>query len=225
MSNDPKAIAGTYAANLVQDGMIVGLGTGSTSRFAILRLGERVKEGLQITAIPTSEASAQLARELGITLVDFEHTHHLDITIDGADEIDEHFYMVKGGGGALLREKVVASMTKRQICIVDPNKYVEKLGRFPLPVEIVQFGWQVTFRRIEALGGKPKVRQRDGKPYITDNGNFILDCDFYPIEDAPKLEQQLKMMTGVVEVGLFINLAHTLIIGQADGECMVKERS
>jgi ribose 5-phosphate isomerase A len=221
---DPKEVAGTYAANLVTDGMAVGLGTGSTAKFAILRLGERVREGLKITAIPTSEASAQLARELNIPLVGFDSAHQLDITIDGADEIDGDFNMLKGGGGALLREKVVALITKRQICIVDPNKLVEKLGKFPLPVEVVPFGWPVVARRIEALGGTPKMRQRDGKDYLTDNGNNILDCDFYPIQDAPKLERELMMIPGVVEVGLFIGMAHTLIMGKADGSCDVRER-
>lgn len=221
---DPKAVAGRYAANLVEDGMVVGLGTGSTAKFAIERLGERVKEGLKITAIPTSEASAKLATELNIPLVGFDNVQHLDITIDGADEIDGNFDMLKGGGGALLREKVVASLTKRQICIVDPNKVVEKLGKFLLPVEVVPFGWPVVARRIEALGGKPHMRKRDGKDYVTDNGNNILDCEFYPIEDAPKLERELMMIPGVVEVGLFIQMANTLILGHADGTVTVKER-
>ncbi|MBI4851869.1 MAG: ribose-5-phosphate isomerase RpiA [Acidobacteria bacterium] len=222
---DPKQISGTYAANLVEDRMAVGLGTGSTARFAILRLGERVKEGLNIIAIPTSEASAKLATELGIKLVGFNDVTHLDITIDGADEIDPDFNMLKGGGGALLREKIVASLTKRQICIVDPNKAVEKLGKFPLPVEVVKFGWEVVARRIEEIGGKYKVRQRDGENYVTDNGNFILDCDFYPIENPPELEKAIKMLPGVVEVGLFINMAHTLIMGHPSGECTVRERA
>ena len=221
---DPKAVSGTYAANLVADGMAVGLGTGSTARFAILRLGERVKEGLNIVAIPTSEASATLAKELGIKLVGFNEVNQLDITIDGADEIDADFNMLKGGGGALLREKVVASITKRQICIVDPNKVVEKLGKFPLPVEVVKFGWEVVANRVISMGGKYTVRQRDGQNYVTDNGNYILDCDFYPIENAPELEKTLKMIPGVVEVGLFINLAHTLIMGHSNGECTVRER-
>lgn len=221
---DPKAVSGTYAANLVTDGMAVGLGTGSTARFAILRLGERVKEGLNIVAIPTSEASATLAQELGIKLVGFNEVNQLDITIDGADEIDADFNMLKGGGGALLREKVVASITKRQICIVDPNKVVEKLGKFPLPVEVVKFGWEVVANRVTSMGGKYSVRQRDGQNYVTDNGNYILDCDFYPIENAPELEKTLKMIPGVVEVGLFINLAHTLIMGHSNGECTVRER-
>lgn len=222
---DPKEVSGTYAANLVEDKMAVGLGTGSTARFAILRLGERVKEGLNIVAIPTSEASAKLATELGIKLVGFNDVTHLDITIDGADEIDPNFNMLKGGGGALLREKIVASLTKRQICIVDPNKAVEKLGKFPLPVEVVKFGWEVVARRIEEMGGKYKVRQRDNENYVTDNGNFILDCDFYPIENPPELEKRLMMLPGVVEVGLFINMAHTLIMGHPTGECTVRERA
>jgi len=204
--------------------MVVVLGTGSTARFAILRLGERVKEGLNIVAIPTSEASATLAQELGIKLVGFNEVNQLDITIDGADEIDADFNMLKGGGGALLREKVVASITKRQICIVDPNKVVEKLGKFPLPVEVVKFGWEVVANRVTSMGGKYTVRQRDGQNYVTDNGNYILDCDFYPIENPAELEKTLKMIPGVVEVGLFINLAHTLIMGHSNGECTVRER-
>jgi ribose 5-phosphate isomerase A len=224
---NPKEVAGYTAADMVSDGMVVGLGTGSTSVFAIKRLGERVREGLKITGIPTSEASAKLATELGIPLVGFDSVTALDITIDGADEINADFDMLKGGGGALLREKVVASLTKRQICIVDPNKVVEKLGKFKLPVEVVPFGYQVVARRIEALGGKSFLRQTkdaDPKNYVTDNHNYILDCDFYPIEDPPALERELKMIPGVVEVGLFINLAHTLIVGNPDGTCTIKER-
>jgi ribose 5-phosphate isomerase A len=224
---NPKQAAGYYAADLVTDGMVVGLGTGSTAYFAINRLGERVKEGLNISGIPTSEASAKQATDLGIRLVGFDNVNSIDITIDGADEIDANFSMVKGGGGALLREKVVASITKRQIAIVDPNKVVEKLGKFPLPVEVVPFGWPVVARKVESLGGKPTLRlSKDGSGniYVTDNHNYILDCDFYPIEDPPMLEKELMMAPGVVEVGLFINLARTLIIGRPDGTCDVRER-
>ncbi|MBX7221618.1 MAG: ribose-5-phosphate isomerase RpiA [Blastocatellia bacterium] len=228
MSNlNPKEVAGTFAANLVQDGMTVGLGTGSTAWFAIQRLGERVREGLQMRAIPTSEASARQATELGIQLVGFDAVNHIDITIDGADEINAEFCMLKGGGGALLREKVVASITKRQICIVDPSKVVEFLGTFPLPVEVVPFGWPVVARHVEALGGSYTLRQtKDAEPttYVTDNGNYILDCNLYPITDPPKLEQNLKMLPGVVEVGLFIDMAHTLIIGNPDGTCSLKDK-
>ena len=226
-THNPKEVAGVFAANLVTEGMVVGLGTGSTATFMIKHLGKRVSEGLHITAIPTSEASAQLAQSLGIPLVGFGEVDHIDITIDGADEIDGRFDMLKGGGGALLREKVVASLTKRQVCIVDPIKVVEQMGKFPLPVEVVPFGWEVVAHRITALGGKYTLRQTkeaEPKTYVTDNGNYILDCDFYPITDAPALEQTIKMMPGVVEVGLFIQMAHTLIIGNEDGTCTVKER-
>jgi ribose 5-phosphate isomerase A len=225
VSNDPKQAAGIYAANLVTNGMTVGLGTGSTSRFAIARLGERVQAGLQIQAIPTSEASAQQARELNIPLVDFDNITTIDMTIDGADEIDLNFYMIKGGGGALLREKIVASITKRQICIVDPKKVVPIMGKFPLPVEVVPFGWPVVARELEKLGGRVQLRQSENQTYRTDNGNFILDVNFYPIVDPPALEKAIKMLPGVVEVGLFIDLAHTLIIGHPDGSCVVKERT
>ncbi|MCS6884282.1 MAG: ribose-5-phosphate isomerase RpiA [Acidobacteriota bacterium] len=222
---DPKQVAGYYAANLVQDGMIVGLGTGSTARFAIERLGQRVASGLSIKAVPTSEASAKLARKLSIELVSLDNVASIDITIDGADEIDTEFNMIKGGGGALLREKVVASITRKQVCIVDPSKVVEQLGKFALPVEVVPFGLTVVKRRLEALGAAIcNVRQDEGIDYITDNHNKIIDCGFYPIERPAELERQIKMIPGVVEVGLFIGLAHVLVIGNPDGSVTVRER-
>lgn len=226
MEKNPKQVAGYYAADLVEDGMMVGLGTGSTAWFAIERLGQRVSAGLSITAIPTSEASDKQARSLGIEIVSFEGVSAIDITIDGADEIDPNFHMLKGGGGALLREKVVASITRRQVCIVDPTKQVERLGRFPLPVEVVPFGLPVVKRRLEQMGATCHIRKtKDGSSYFTDNHNQILDCAFYPIEDPAGLEKAIKMLPGVVEVGLFIGMAHTLIIGNPDGTVTVKERT
>ncbi len=221
-----KQAAGEAAADLAETGMIVGLGTGSTARFAIERLGERYANGeLRIQCVSTSEESADLARTLGLPVIGLEGLEAVDLTIDGADEIDAHFQMIKGGGGALLREKIVASLTRHQVIIVDSGKLVDVLGRFPLPVEVIPFGWSVVAGKIRALGGEPRRRVlKDGSPYFTDNGNCILDCRFFPIDAPRALEMKLLAIPGVLEVGLFVNLAHTLIIGREDGSVEVRRR-
>ena len=212
-----KKLAGERAANFVKDGQIVGLGTGSTAFFSIVRLGERIREGLGIHGIPTSEASRTLATEQQIPLVDFRDTVSIDVTIDGADEVDGKFNLIKGGGGALLREKIVAQATATQIIVADDSKLKERLGSFALPVEVTPCGWQATGRRIEALGCEPVLRQTDERPFTTDNGNLILDCPFREIVDPNQLEQDLRSITGVVECGLFVGLTDRVIIGQGDG--------
>jgi ribose 5-phosphate isomerase A len=213
----PKQLAGERAAQYVEQDMIVGLGTGTTAFFAIQKLGHRVAEGLKIQGIPTSEQSRRQALAVDIPLIDFSQTSHIDLTIDGADEIDPNFNLIKGAGGALLREKIVAQNSKTEIIIADSSKWVEHLGGSPLPVEVVPFGWQVTQQHIAQLGCKPKLRSLANAPYITDNGNFILDCDFQTIQDPPKTEQAINNICGVVECGLFTGLAHRVIIGHPDG--------
>ena len=216
---NPKALAAHAAVALIKDGMKVGLGTGSTAYFAIQKIGQRVKEeGLQVTCIATSIESEKLARSLNIPLADFDKLDRLDITIDGADEADHNLQLIKGGGGALLREKIIAYMTNHYVIIVDESKYVETLGKFHLPVEIIPFGWQRTFDLLKAEGATPNLRQRDNAPYITDNGNYILDCDFGPIKDPRQLQTALNLIPGVVECGLFIDRTGTLIIGYNTGE-------
>ena len=180
-----KELAGRAGAKLVKDGDIVGLGTGSTAHFAILALGERVRAGLKMTGIPTSNASAELARTAGIPLSTLDQHSALDIDIDGADEIDPHLNLIKGGGGALLREKVIAAASKKMVVIADSGKLVSTLGKFPLPVEVISFARAVVEKKIASLGASVKWRTRpDGSLYITDNGNPILDCSFGKIEDA-----------------------------------------
>lgn len=222
---DQKQLAGEKAAEFVHEGMTIGLGTGSTVYWTIQRLGEMVKQGLQIRAIPTSKRTEQLADDLGIPLVTFADVEELDLTIDGADEISPELNLIKGGGGALLREKLVAAASRRLIIVADPSKRVATLGTFPLPVEVVPFAWEVTARRIAALNCVPKLRNVGGQPYESDNGNFILDCAFRAIKDPPLLERQLKLLPGVVESGLFIGMADTVILGGDEGISLIQRDS
>ncbi|MCM3572469.1 ribose-5-phosphate isomerase RpiA [Mesobacillus subterraneus] len=206
-----KELVGVRAAEYIKDGMVVGLGTGSTAYYTIKKLGELVRNGLNIKGIPTSEQTAALAVEHGIKLVDFKDVERIDVAIDGADEFDADLNLIKGGGGALLREKIIANAASAFIVIADSSKGVNKLGDFPLPVEIVTFGAEMTSRKIAELGCEPKLRLSGTQPFITDNGNYILDCDFKQIESLEELEKQLNMIPGVVENGLFVNMARRLI--------------
>lgn len=213
-----KQLAAERAVTYIQDGMTVGLGTGTTAAYAIKKLGTRVaEENLQIRAIATSQRSEELARELNIPIISFEEVDLIDITIDGADEVDEQLNLIKGGGGALLREKVVACNSRELIIIVDETKLVKRLGKFPLPVEVVPFALTVVQRQLEQLDCTTNLRMQDNKPYITDNGNYILDCSFGEIKLAPQLHGAIKSITGVVDNGLFIQLARTIIAAYDDG--------
>ncbi|MGQ8871681.1 ribose-5-phosphate isomerase RpiA [Paenibacillus sp. TSA_86.1] len=212
-----KQIAAEHAAAFVEDGMKVGLGTGSTAYYAICRIGERVREGLNIQAVATSEASDKLAREWGIPIIPFDQIGRLDLTIDGADEVDPDFNLIKGGGGALLREKIVAANSDKLIIVADGSKAVKKLGKFPLPVEVVPFASEWTFQALEKMGCQPKWRMDEHKPYLTDNGNLIADCHLGAIADAAELNLHLNMLPGVVDNGLFVNMANVVIIAKEDG--------
>lgn len=218
-----KQRAAEAAVEYVKDGMIVGLGTGSTTEFAVKKLGERVRDGLAIRGIPTSDVTKVQAEEEGIPLIDFSETMYIDLTIDGADEIDINLNMIKGGGAALLREKIVASASKEEIIIVSHEKFVKQLGSFPLPVEVIPFGWQVIFNQLETLGGSPDLRLKQGQPLLTDQGNYIIDCRFRQIIDAAQLEQRLNMIPGVVENGLFTGLCTRMIMAEGE-KIVVKER-
>lgn len=227
MAIDPKRQAGEEAVKLVEDGMLVGLGTGSTAYWAIMDIGRRIKEGLKITAVPTSIRSEELALSLGIPLVPIDGIPPggIDLTIDGADEADNDLNLIKGGGGALLREKIIAAHSKRLVIVADASKEVAKLGRFPLPVEIVPFGFKLTMGRLETLGGHPALRlTQGGEPYVTDNGNYIADCRFGVITDAAALETTLNLIPGVVENGLFVGMAERIVVGREDGTISVRER-
>lgn len=219
-----KQLAAEKAVEYVKDGMHVGLGTGSTAYWAILKIGERVREGLSIQAVATSKASEKLAKEQGIPLIPFDRIQGLDLTIDGADELDRGLHLIKGGGGALLREKIVAFHSKELIIIADESKLVDKLGTFPLPVEMVPFAYEWTMASLERLGAKPMLRTDDESIYVTDNGNYIADCRFGEIDNPNELHQKLLHLPGVVDNGLFIGLAARAVIGHSDGSVSVVER-
>jgi ribose 5-phosphate isomerase A len=206
-----KENAALAAVALIEDHMVVGLGTGSTAYYAITAIAERVKKGLQIKAVPTSEQTAALALSLGIPLTDINAVDLIDITIDGADEFTKEKYMIKGGGGALLREKIVAAKTKKEIIIADASKLVDHLGKFKLPIEVVPFARGYVMEELRKLQLKAEVR-----PFITDEGNNIIDVAFGKIEDPVALSAQLNEITGVVTHGLFINLAFNILMGEGD---------
>ena len=209
-----KKAAAKRAVELVRQGMVIGLGTGSTARYFVDLLGAAVREGLQIQAIATSRATLDQAHANGIQTVD-DVDGQIDLAIDGADEIDPDLNCVKGRGGALLREKIVAHASRRFIVIADESKLVDRLGRGPVPIEVAPFLWQATSRSIETLGGSPQMRLDDGRPYQTDNGNLVLDTRF-PIVDAT-LANALHGIPGVLEHGLFFKIAAGAIVGGADG--------
>ncbi|UQZ36379.1 ribose 5-phosphate isomerase A [Paenibacillus sp. PK3_47] len=223
MSVNVKQLAAEKAVEYVEDGMKVGLGTGSTAYWAIRKLGERVQQGLKITAVATSRASEEQARELGIPLVAFGDIDSLDLTIDGADELDSRLQLIKGGGGALLREKIVAVNSTRMIVVADESKAVETLGKFPLPVEIIPFAWEWTLAQLNKLGCSAALRRSGDDLYKTDNGNYIADCRFDTITSAPELALSLQSIPGVVEHGLFIGIADMAIIGKNDGSIEIVE--
>ncbi len=217
---NPKRRAGYEAAELVEDGMAVGLGTGSTAFYFVERLAERVREeSLRVRCVPTSRRTEEQARAAGLTLVDFAEVRELDLAVDGADEIGPGLSLIKGGGGALLREKLVASAARRFVVIADASKRVEVLGEFPLPVEVVPFAWQVTAGRVARVTGvEPSLRRgAGGEVFVTDYGNYILDCRCGRIPDPARTERELKLLTGVVECGLFVGLAHSAVVGTDEG--------
>lgn len=214
-----KKAAGRAAAELIQDGMLVGLGTGSTAAFFIEALGKRCQEGLKISALATSQQSAHQALQLGIPLEDPRTIMSVDITVDGADEIDHHKNMIKGGGGALLREKLLAQASRELIVVIDETKLVDQLGTHPLPIEIAPFVYRSTLQRLEAQGYQGVLRlNRNEEPYLTDNGNYIADIQYaVPILNPMEEQERLKSITGVIETGLFFDLAGRVIIGYEDG--------
>ncbi|MCP5084140.1 MAG: ribose-5-phosphate isomerase RpiA [Alphaproteobacteria bacterium] len=221
--DDLKKAAAEAALVHVRDGMRLGLGTGSTARPFVDAVGRLVAEGLNVVCVPTSEATAEQARGLNIPLSTLDETPHLDVTVDGADELDSQLRLIKGGGGALLREKIVASASAEMVVIADSSKRVDMLGAFALPIEVVQFGAQVTAGKVvgilNELSLRPDVRQRQGAsgPFITDGGNFIYDCHLEQLPNPEELALALQAQTGVVEHGLFIGLAARAYVASAEG--------
>ena len=217
MNDDAKKRAAEIALEFIEDGQILGLGTGSTTKFAIEGIGRMVQQGLKVRGIPTSKASAQLASELGIPLLDLNDVSRINITIDGSDECDPEFNLIKGGGGALTREKLVALASEKRVIIVDDSKLVEQLGLTRLlPVEVLPFAWRLSARYLKRLGGEPQLRMSVEQPFVTDNGNYILDCSFGGIAEPAEMERAIKLVPGVVENGLFIGIADTLVISFPD---------
>ena len=226
-----KFVAAKKATDYVEDGMRVGLGTGSTAAWLVRCLGEMVRdEGLRIKGVPTSTRTAQLAKEVGIEVISLDEARWLDVTIDGADEFDTELNLIKGGGGALLQEKIVATASDQMVVIADVGKEVETLGTFPLPVEVIPFGWRTTQALIEetlvsmdVLGRTSTLRMNGDSPYMTDEGNHILDLHLNRIGDARQMAMVLNQMPGVVENGLFIDICDAVIVGYGDGRVEVRD--
>ena len=228
-ADDWKRQAAERALTLVEDGMTLGLGTGSTAARFVDLVGQKVKAGLRVRCVPTSEATRAQAERLGIPLITLDQQPFLDLTVDGADELDSELRLIKGGGGALLIEKIVATASGRMVVIADASKQVETLGRFPLPVEIVRFGFGATRNMIEVLaadaGCRGEIKQRmrpDGQPFVTDSGNFLLDCAFGRIDEPEALDEALKLIPGVVENGLFLGIADAAIVAGPDGVAVLE---
>jgi ribose 5-phosphate isomerase A len=219
-----KQLAAEYAVQFVKDGMTVGLGTGSTSAFAIEAIGHKVKQGLFIKAVASSLRSEELAKTSGITLIPFSELGTIDIYIDGADEVDRNLNLIKGGGAALLREKILAFNSKEFAVIIDSSKLVEHLGKFLLPVEITPFAMELTLKQLQRAGCTTSIRMENKQPYVTDNGNLIVDCDFKKIENVEELHHFINNIPGVVENGLFLkDIVSKVIVGYENGEVKMIE--
>ncbi len=218
-----KKQLGKYAADLIPANATIGLGSGTTIFWLISELAIRVQQGLNLKIVPASGKTQQLAEEAGITIVDLNDADSLHLTIDGADEIDANFQLIKGGGGALLREKMVAAVSENLIIIADESKWVSQLGRFPLPVEVIPSGWKPVQKKVLAMGCKKAgLRKQNAQPFITADSHYILDCHFEKINDAAELNTSLHLIPGVVETGLFLNMTHSVVIGYSDGRIEVK---
>ncbi len=221
---DKKRAAGEKATEFIKDRMIVGLGTGSTVYYTINKLGEMVANGLRIKAVSTSRSTTELAEKLGISLVSLNEIDHIDITIDGADEVDDALNGIKGGGGALLYEKLVAVSSDKVIWVVDSSKMVKKLGRFPLPVEVIPFAYNQVLNKFKNMDFNPKVRMKNNSFFITDGGHYIIDLYLNEIENPYELQNNLNSMPGVVEHGVFLNIADTIIVGKENSVEIINKR-
>ncbi len=220
-----KQLAAEKSIDFIKDGMILGLGTGSTVYFLVNKIAELVNQGLKVKCVSTSNQTSVLAKSLGIKIVDLDEVDHIDLTIDGADEVDIKLNGIKGGGGALLFEKIVAAASEKVIWIVDSSKFVKTLGKFPLPIEVITFGSNQLFMKFTRLGYNPVLRKKNKTNFVTDSGNLIIDLHLNKILDSKKMEQQIKLIPGVVEVGLFNNIADVVIIGRNDSTEILKRNN
>lgn len=219
-----KKIAAEKATGYIENDMVVGLGTGSTVQWAIQKIGRQIKDGLRIRAVVSSVQSEKLAKQSGIPIISFSEIDFIDLTIDGADQVDEKNNLIKGGGGALTREKILVYNSKQFIVVVDESKCSKQLGSFPLPVEIIQFASELTVQNLEQLGCKAKIRQAGSTNFITDNGNLIVDCSFTTIKKPAQLNTQIHLIPGVVETGLFDGEhVSKIIVGFKNGSLQVIE--
>lgn len=219
---DAKKIAAEKAVSFIEDGMTIGLGTGTTAYWAIQKIAERVQEGLNIKAVASSVQSEDMAKNLGISIIPFSSIDTIDLTIDGADEVDLKKNLIKGGGGALLREKIIAYNSQQFYVIVDESKKVNVLGHFPLPVEIAPFAFELTLQQLKKMDCEVTLRIKDGNIFETDNGNFIADCQFNKIPDPDGLNTLLNSLPGVLETGLFVHtMVHSVIVGYTSGQVEV----
>ena len=227
-----KKMAGIHAAGYVKNGMKVGLGTGSTVKYTILELGRRIREeGLKISCVPTSISTEKLSIEQGISLHELASLEGLDLVIDGADEFDENLTLIKGGGGELVREKIIAQASKKMIVVADDSKKVSKLGKFPLPVEVIIFSWKETRRKISEITNidlsriNRRMNHETDEPMITDNGNYILDLSLEEIDEPLKLESELIQLAGVLDCGLFCGIANTVVLANPEGSEIIEKRA
>ncbi len=223
MIDKEKELAGAKVSDFVKDGMVLGLGTGSTFYYAIKKIGEMVGEGLEIKAVSTSSATTRLAESYNIPLLSIDDVDEIDLTIDGADEVDPNFNGIKGGGGALLFEKIVAKSSKKNLWVLDSSKLVNKIGNFPLPIEVVPFSLGNVFKRLGKQGCNPEIRMNKGKKFLTDSGNYIIDVNLGIIEDPYKMEIDLNMIPGVVENGLFLDVVDIVVVGKGDGVEIIRK--
>lgn len=220
-----KQIAAEKAIGFIENNMILGLGSGSTVNLFLKKLGELIKKGLKVKGISTSNSTTSLALSYNIPLISLEETDKIDLTIDGADEVDEHFNGIKGGGGALLYEKIIAVNSKKNIWIVDSSKLVKQLGKFPLPVEVVPFGYSYVLKTFEERGFKPKPRKNNGENFQSDGNNFIIDLNLERIDDPLKKSEEIKLIAGVVETGLFINIPDFVLVGNKDDVKVIENKT
>lgn len=220
-----KKVAGKKAVEYIKDGMILGLGTGTTAYYLIREVGKLVKSGMNLKAVATSKATEQLAKEFNIPLVDIDDIDRIDLAIDGVDEIDSEFNAIKGGGGALFREKIVATLADEVIWIMDNSKLVESIGTFPLPVEILPYGYKQIIKRLNEYSLNPVLRIKDNEIFITDNGNYIVDLHIGDGLDIKAVYDKVMKITGVLEVGLFINMCRYIILGTDEGAKVIKNNN